>query len=62
MYAGFGIVPQRYDARVDDIDELMLREQLTQLRQVIHTAAQAAPKHEAFIARHCAAASSTRDR
>jgi tryptophan halogenase len=58
MYAGFGIVPQRYDARVDDIDEPMLRERLTQLRQVIHTAAQAAPKHEAFIARHCAAASS----
>jgi tryptophan 7-halogenase len=56
MYAGFGIGPSRYDPRVDEIEDRVLRDRLSQLRQVIQTAAQAAPKHEEFIARHCAAA------
>jgi tryptophan halogenase len=55
MYAGFGILPTRYDPRADDIDESQLRAALLKMRQIIDQVARAAPTHAEFIARHCAA-------
>lgn len=55
MYAGFGIFPERYDSRVDEIDERVLRENLSQLKELIRSAALAPPLHADFVARHCAA-------
>ncbi|HKE93283.1 MAG TPA: tryptophan halogenase family protein [Povalibacter sp.] len=54
MYAGFGILPDRYDPRADDLDETALRRSLAQMRQTIREVAAAAPTHASFIARHCA--------
>jgi tryptophan halogenase len=59
MYAGFGMLPSIYDPRADDIDERELRQTMTQLRQTIRQVATAAPLHGEFIARHCAALSSS---
>jgi tryptophan 7-halogenase len=56
MYAGFGILPPRYDPRADDIEESELRHTLQQMRKTIAAVAQSAPTHAQFIARHCAAA------
>lgn len=55
MYAGFGMVPDRYDPRADDVDELVLRRSLQQMRKIIALTASAARGHREFIARHCAA-------
>jgi tryptophan halogenase len=55
MYAGFGILAERYDLRVDEIDERVLRQNLQQLRELIRAASLAAPLHSEFVARHCAA-------
>jgi len=55
MYAGFGILPQQYDARVDTVDAGALSRELATIRATIRTAAEAAPGHAEFIARHCAA-------
>lgn len=55
MYAGFGILPKRYDPRADDVDETTLRRSLGQLRETIQKVAAQAPTHAAFISRHCAA-------
>jgi tryptophan halogenase len=55
MYAGFDLLPTRYDPRADDVDEGVLRRQLQQMREIIAAAARAAPSHADFIARHCAA-------
>ncbi len=56
LYAGFGILPVRHDPRVDAIDARALTQQLAGLRAIIRSAAQAAPAHADFIARHCGAA------
>lgn len=55
LYAGFGILPDRYDPRADDIDASLLKRALGQMRNTIQSVAQAAPTHAAFIARHCRA-------
>jgi tryptophan halogenase len=55
MYAGFGILPEKYDPLADEISERELRDSLTGMRRSIQAAAQAAPTHAEFIARYCAA-------
>lgn len=55
LYAGFGLLPDCYDPRADDIDEQTLRRNLQHLREITAAAARAAPTHAGFIARHCAA-------
>ncbi len=62
MYAGFGIIPERYDSRVDTIEENTLRRAATQIKDAIRVAALAAPTHASFIARHCAALGEKSDR
>ncbi|HUQ11743.1 MAG TPA: tryptophan halogenase family protein [Steroidobacteraceae bacterium] len=55
LYTGFGYLPERCDPLVDHfaLDELHAR--LARMRQNIVQAASQAPRHEEFIARHCAA-------
>lgn len=55
MYAGFGILPNRYDPRADAVDADLLRRNLQQMRNTIAATAGAAPAHADFISRHCAA-------
>jgi tryptophan halogenase len=53
MYAGFEMLPERYDPRADDVDEQVLRRNMRQMREVIAATAGMAPLHGDFIARHC---------
>jgi tryptophan 7-halogenase len=55
MFAGFGIIPNRYDSRVDILDIQELRRATDKIREAIKSAADAAPTQESFIARHCTA-------
>lgn len=55
IFTGFGIVPHRYDSRVDVVDDHGLRRAADKIREAIRIAASAAPTHQNFIARHCAA-------
>jgi tryptophan halogenase len=55
MFTGFGIIPNRYDSRVDVLEHDALWQATDQIRAAIQSAAEAAPTHERFIARHCAA-------
>jgi tryptophan halogenase len=55
MYAGFGILPEQHDARIDRLDIDVLARDLAKIRAAIRKAAETAPSHAAFIARHCAA-------
>jgi tryptophan halogenase len=55
MYAGFGILPDQYDTRVDRLDIGVLGRDLATIRDAIRAAAETAPSHAEFIARHCAA-------
>lgn len=55
MFAGFGILPGQHDARVDSLSADVLTRDLATIRAAIRAAAQAAPRHADFIARHCAA-------
>ena len=55
MYTGFGILPQQHDARVDKLGIDALARDLERIRTAIRVAAETAPSHSAFIARHCAA-------
>ena len=55
MYAGFGILPEQHDARVDRLDIQSLARDLAMIRAAISAAAEVAPSHAQFIARHCAA-------
>jgi tryptophan halogenase len=56
MFAGFGILPARHDPRIDEVDENALARRTADLRRAIRVAAESAPTHAEFIARHCAAA------
>jgi tryptophan halogenase len=55
MFTGFGIIPKRYDSRVDILDHGALRQATDKIRKAIRSAAETAPTHESFIARHCEA-------
>jgi tryptophan 7-halogenase len=57
MFAGFDLLPDRYDSRVDVLDHALLAEQLLELRIAIRRGAELATVHREFIARHCAALS-----
>jgi tryptophan 7-halogenase len=52
---GQDIWPERYDPLVDQQDTEDLRRNLHEMRIVIRRAAEAAPKHANYIARHCRA-------
>ena len=54
MYAGFGMLPPQHDARVDRVDIHVLAREFENIREAIREAAQSAPGHAEFIARHCA--------
>jgi tryptophan 7-halogenase len=56
MYTGFGFLPESYDPAADHFDAEELRRILAGMRHSIQQAASAAPTHEEFIARYCAAA------
>ena len=55
MYVGFGMLPTQHDARVDRMDMEVLARELASIRDAIRQAAETAPSHAEFIARHCAA-------
>jgi len=61
MYAGFAILPEQYDSRVDKADFEMLARDLAKIRSAITAAAASAPRHAEFIARHCVAGASEVD-
>jgi tryptophan halogenase len=52
IFAGNGVLPDRYDPLVDRIDPERLRTGLAHRRQQLARAAEALPPHEAYI-RHC---------
>jgi len=55
MFAGFGLLPEQYDTRVDRLDIHVLARDLGSIRAAVREAADRAPLHEDFIARHCPA-------
>jgi tryptophan halogenase len=55
MYAGFDLLPKQHDARVDRADIGAMARDLAMIRTAIRAAAETAPRHAEFIARHCAA-------
>jgi len=55
LYTGFGLLPDQHDARVDRMDIQALARDLARIRAAIRGAADTAPSHAEFIARHCAA-------
>jgi tryptophan 7-halogenase len=55
MCAGFGFLPETYHPLADHFEVEGLRRTLEGMRQAIREAAQRAPTHAEFIARHCAA-------
>ncbi len=55
LYAGFGYLPGRVDPLVDHFPVDELRARLARMCQNIELAAREAPRHDEFIARHCAA-------
>lgn len=58
MYTGFGFLPESYDPAADYFESAELRQILAGMRQSIQQTASAAPTHEEFIARQCAARAS----
>ena len=52
IYLGLGLLPERYDPFVDQVDEQALREHFARLRSAIAQTAAAMPQHGDFIARH----------
>ncbi|PSJ41040.1 tryptophan halogenase [Sphingomonas deserti] len=52
---GQGIMPAGHDAVADTLSAAELRAQMTGLRQALHRAVEALPRHADFIARCCAA-------
>ncbi len=55
LYTGFGYLPDRCDPLVDHFPVDELRARLARMRQNITQAVLQAPRHDEFIARHCAA-------
>jgi tryptophan halogenase len=55
MYAGFNLLPEQHDARVDRTEIGTMARDLAMIRAAIRAAAEMAPRHAEFIARHCAA-------
>jgi tryptophan halogenase len=55
LYTGFDYLPERCDPLVDHFPVDEVRAQLARMRRNIVQAASQAPRHEEFIARHCAA-------
>jgi tryptophan halogenase len=55
LFAGHGMLPRRYDPRIDEVAEQPLVAKLAALRQAVRAAAELAPAHGAFIERHCRA-------
>ena len=55
LYTGFGVLPDDYDPAVDHFGTQELQRILDGMRHAIAQAANAAPTHEEFIARFCAA-------
>jgi tryptophan 7-halogenase len=53
VFLGQGVWPERYDTLADQRDANGVRTQMQQMRQLISRAAQAAPRHEEYIAKHC---------
>lgn len=56
LYTGFDFLPETHDPLADHFDVDELRGTFAGMRQSILEAAQRAPTHAEFIARHCAAA------
>jgi tryptophan 7-halogenase len=55
IFIGQGIWPQRYDPLADLLPLDAIGAHLTQMRNLIHQAAEAMPTHAAFIDAHCRA-------
>ena len=53
VFLGQEVWPQCYDTLVDQRDAAATREVLGQMRLSIRRAAEAAPRHEEYLARHC---------
>lgn len=53
LYIGLGIEAERYDRRVDEVPTDELATQVERIKQTIAEAAEHAPRHAAFIAKHC---------
>ncbi|MGC1522479.1 MAG: tryptophan 7-halogenase, partial [Steroidobacteraceae bacterium] len=54
VFMGQEVWPERYDTLVDQRDVAAVRANLEQVRETLRRAAEAAPLHEAYIAKHCA--------
>jgi tryptophan halogenase len=53
VFMGQEIWPERYDTLVDQRDVAALRANLERVRATLHRAAEAAPLHETYLAKHC---------
>jgi tryptophan halogenase len=54
VFMGQEIWPERYDTLVDQREVAAVRANLERVRETLHRAAEAAPLHETYLARHCA--------
>ncbi|WP_065187842.1 tryptophan halogenase family protein [Shewanella woodyi] len=57
MYHAFGVLPNRYDPRVDAIPLETVKQNLAQMKHSIINAASQSVSHQTFIDRHCKAVS-----
>ena len=53
IYHGFGILPQAYDSRANQLDENYLKQSLAEMRKSIQRAVNSVPTHKEFIAANC---------
>jgi tryptophan 7-halogenase len=56
VFMGQDIWPQSYDTLMDQRDASQLQATLHRMRRSIRQAAEAGPRHEEFLARHCGVA------
>lgn len=54
IYHGFGVLPQTYDLRVEQLNEDYLKQSLAEMRKSIRHAVDSVMTHQEFIKTHCA--------
>lgn len=54
IFLGLGVIPRRHDPLVDQLDQQQLQRLMETRRTALAAMAERLPRHDAYIARHCA--------